>query len=338
MRSSEDPIPEFYDLLIIPTWLRPHFETEFENHRETAKGVCFLAIEDPALPPVGCVYCDLTPPHYSYGQQIPIFGWLRGHTPEIISYLLITIENYVKEQGYSHLRGPINFPSILGGWGLHLEGESLEDLIEIPRSTPILKDILTSCGFQCEAKYYMIEYQGDRNLSETFEWVSFEFISWPIPKLLGHPEILKQLQALIQANFSNRLPDTSAENQMETIIRYLAAVDHGEDFYVIVRNKATQEIAGLCVDIPNMFEVWRGKPMTMTNINSLIIAPNYRSKAFSHFIYLPIAAALHKRGIIREIGTYVWSQNIPALRSFGKVCEKISTFGVFQKQIDTNFS
>ncbi|GAH92013.1 unnamed protein product, partial [marine sediment metagenome] len=52
----------------------------------------------------------------------PTFGWLHAKDFRSCELLMNECENFVRENKLRKIRGPINFPKIIGGIGYQIEG------------------------------------------------------------------------------------------------------------------------------------------------------------------------------------------------------------------------
>ncbi|MCK5345311.1 MAG: hypothetical protein KAR20_18000, partial [Candidatus Heimdallarchaeota archaeon] len=130
------------------------------------------------------------------------------------------------------------------------------------------------------------------------------------------------------------MPDSSlAEKKQDEIFQVLSMVPNGENYYIIAYDHDGQKMMALIIEIPNIYESWMGKKITTTNVNTVIVAKEYRNQQFSHWVYKKIVDKLREIGIKTHIGGTVWTKNVPALTSFLKICEEVARFSVFQKSL-----
>ncbi len=60
---------------------------------------------------------------YGDGSDVLFFGCFRvyDHDAEKIEFLANSLLKYAKENGYNSIRGPINIPTVIFGWGFMVE-------------------------------------------------------------------------------------------------------------------------------------------------------------------------------------------------------------------------
>lgn len=205
--SAVQSAEPFYTYLNRPAWFKAHFRPVFDALRRETGGIIILARAGSQI--VGHIYVDLTPKHRSFGQSVPIFGWLDGESPEIIAELLTTAESYVHEQGFATLRGPINVPKMFGGWGVLLHQFDTDPLIDTAWNRPELAAWLDQAGYQRAAVYCNKHAALPDSMRPVNKFPEIDFVSYPIPELVQeHPKILQQIGIFIQKTFGSFLPDT----------------------------------------------------------------------------------------------------------------------------------
>ncbi len=330
--SADETAQDFYLYLDRPTWFINHFQSIFNDHRTLTAGVIFLYRSTEENKVQGCIYVELTPKHRSYNKQVPIFGWFQADSEVIALELLAYAEEYVLENGYNILRGPINSPAIYGGWGARYEGPEIPLSVDLSTNQQELKTWLENAGFDAEAEYIDVQSTNAPVMHCPIPNDSIEKIQKPLEEILTDPEIMEQLYAFVGRNFVGRLPDTTPD-KMEALFRLLDSVEHGENFYIFAREKATGKIIAAILEIPNVFDLWQGKPLTSTAINTAIIDKAYRGKDLFHWIYWEFQKGQNKRGITRHLGANIWTGNKAAIKSFGKASRVIGRSWVFQKKL-----
>jgi hypothetical protein len=332
MVLADETAQGFYLYLDRPTWFINHFQSIFDDHRALTGGVIFLyrSFEDNNVQ--GCIYVELAPKHRSYNEQVPIFGWLQADSEAIALELLAYAEEYVSENGFTELRGPINSPGIYGGWGARYAGPEIPLSVDFSANQKELKNWIEQAGFQPEAEYIDVQATTEYKVKCPVQNIAIEKIQWPLKDVLGNPEIMSQLYDFVNRNFVGRLPDTTP-GKMTALFQLLATVDHGEDFYIFAREKATGKIIAAILEIPNIFDQWQGNPITSSAINTAIVDKSYRGKDLFHWIYWEFQKGLNRRGITRHFGANIWSKNKAAIKSFGKASKIIGKSLMFQKSV-----
>jgi hypothetical protein len=324
-----EPSAEFIAYYGFPAWMIPHFQPVFDHAREKTYAKIYLA-KNAANVVCGCVVYDPTSEHRSYGHQVPTFGWLKADSPAIAHSLLATIEVDAKAHGNTKIRGPINTPKSFGGWGAILK-DADKPLFECAFGNPDQARWLQSAGYALDAEYINLF---NTNLLNVPEFPNIELTSPPISEILGNPQLLQQIGAMVGGAFANFLPDVSPPTRVLELLQLMTTLPHPEDFYFLAWDRTTHDLVAYIFEIPNFYEHWQGKNVTMGNTDSVVIKEGYRGAAFFHYLYNHLSAKLHARGVIHREGTMIWTKNTPAIQSFSKIGYEYRRFGVYQKNLE----
>jgi len=97
---------------------------------------------------------------YNDGSDTLFFGFfgIYDHNVESIEFLTDSLIQFGKENDYKEIRGPINIPTAIFGWGFMAEGSKKDLFIGSPINPPIYQDIFFKKGFRilfCEDRYEM---------------------------------------------------------------------------------------------------------------------------------------------------------------------------------------
>ena len=98
---------------------------------------------------------------YGDGSDTLFFGFFRvyDHDSEKIEYLTKELIDYAKKNNYQKIRGPINVPTVIYGWGFMAEGSNKEPFVGCPWNPPIYQKVFSEKGFNVlfeEDRYRMV--------------------------------------------------------------------------------------------------------------------------------------------------------------------------------------
>ncbi len=87
---------------------------------------------------------------YGDGSDVLFFGCVGvyDHDAEKIEFLANSLLKYAKENGYNSIRGPINIPTVIFGWGFMIEGSKKDVFIGSPINPPIYQEVFIKKGFE----------------------------------------------------------------------------------------------------------------------------------------------------------------------------------------------
>ncbi|GAH03795.1 unnamed protein product, partial [marine sediment metagenome] len=91
---------------------------------------------------------------YDDGSEVLFFGFFGaiGHEEKHIEFLIKKLIEFAQNHQYKFIRGPINPPTFIFGWGFMTE-DSLEDLcISKPVNPPIYQELFAQHGFYIKSK------------------------------------------------------------------------------------------------------------------------------------------------------------------------------------------
>ena len=260
----------FVQYLDRPLWFKENFQEAFDRHRKHTKGIILLAAASEDLKENqeiihGCIYVESKSHHSSFGKKIPIFGWLQAKNVETCKFLLESAEELVQNQGYKGLRGPINEPHLYGGWGAAIKKSStFPIMVNTPQNPIILNGWIESSGFERSTTYLGLDTKTVSYPPNTLNDNEFRFISPTFEELKSNPELQENIKSHIKRNFGNFLPDHNS-GTFEDAFAVFQQVENGNDFYLFMQDKATNQIVGLIEFIPNIFQKWQGQPITIIN-------------------------------------------------------------------------
>ena len=95
-------------------------------------------------------------------------------------------------------------------------------------------------------------------------WIILTLCSWrnPSGRLCKNGILMGKIQALMVHEFNRFLPDVSMGDDFDHIVSELLGTGNGEDFITIALDSTMDAIAGMILNIPNMFDLWSGYRVT----------------------------------------------------------------------------
>jgi hypothetical protein len=325
--QGENQAQVILDGLNRPAWFKDKMKPLLAKILEDHPAVVFEALNSQR---VGTGVFWLDPPHYSHGKVVPTFGWVDAENKNAFRHVIGAIEVYAKANGVEKLRGPINLPNIFGGWGVLRNGFDRPLMVDSAWNRPELGSWYESMGYSRITDYISVEVTEPLYMDPPFPNIRCE--SYPIADLLANAGLMGQIGAFVKENFSSFLPDTSPSTHMMEIFDLLAQVDHSEDFYVLAFDDANGgKLVAAMLQIPNIFDVWSGKPLESANINTVIVDKDYRGHDFFHWVFTQLVVKLRKRGVIKQVGGAIWSRNKQGMYTFLRVSKQVADFSVYEK-------
>lgn len=326
MIQATESSDAFFDFLDRPAWFKANLQGPFDKNRKDTGGIIFLMKEEKST--VGCIYCEITSKSISYGKFVPIFGWIQAKSFEIFQNLMLCVEKYAKDHNCAVLRGPINPPKTFGGYGAQTQVFEASPLVGLAQNTPELANWLSRLGYAVDAEFVTLHITKPIHI-EPVPHIKLE--SPKLTEIFQNPNLLKEVTEFIQQSFSGYLPDTSTAERMADLLQRMAIMPKHDHYYVLARDLNNQKIAGLLLEVPNWFEEWQGKPITMSNFDTAIVGKAYRGLGLYHIMYEYLYARVEELGIHWHEGGMVWTKNTAGLKTFGLITEPYRYYQVFQK-------
>lgn len=313
----------------------------------------------------GFVICQIDGEYKSYGMPCPTFGWLHAKNFLSCKKLMNECEIFVRENKLRKLRGPINYPKIIGGIGWQTEGFASPMMSGVAYNDPGSNVLvyLKELGYKTDAKYSCVDafvkvWEKGKELDED---IMLRFLS------LNEIKALKsQVLNLAQQSFYSVLADaTGGQSRFEEImdIYYQASKKveivnpnfdpqtfenmpgfletwNAADLNKIVStaifafDRRSGELVGVLMAQPNLFQLWAGEPLTHMNVDTIIIKKSYAGRGiFSalHNVGKSLSSAVYGYNYFE--GTTIWANNDRAIKSIFPHSSPLRTHYVVQKRI-----
>jgi len=312
----------------------------------------------------GFVVCQIDKDYKSYGMKCPTFGWLHAKNLRSCELLMGECEDFVKENKFRKLRGPVNFPKNIGGIGYQIEGFEAPMINGVAFNEPSSKvlEFLQQLGYKKESKYSCLEVV-NRN------WSKGNNLDKDIAmRFLPTSEIRKlreQVLSLAQTSFHSVLADAPGggsrfEEMMESydlafgnrvatknefdpspyssIPEFIEAweacdLDNIVPCCPVAFDRTTGELVGIIITLPNLFQLWSNQPLTHLNVDTVIIKKEYAGRGI--FSSLQNVGQIMSRvyGFDYVEGTTIWANNDRAIKTIFPHCTPLRTHYVLQKRI-----
>jgi hypothetical protein len=322
----------------------------------------FYAIQNGIL--MGFVICQIDGDYKSYGMSCPIFGWLHAKNFLSCKKLMNECENFVRENKKKKLRGPINLPKFIGGIGFQTLGFEAPMMSGIAFGDPESKvlEYLQELGYKKDSKYSCLEifvkkWAKGKDLDESIE-VRFlpldeirdlkeqimDLASQSLYAVLadapggrtrfeemmdGYAQACKVLK-LVNEEFPQDYADVSGFREMWESCDFKKIVPMA----IFGFDRNTNELVGLIMCQPNLFQLWNGEPLTHLNIDTAMIKKEYAGKGiFSALSNMGMFFTFSAYGFKYYEGTTVWANNDRAIKTIFPHGTPVRTHYVVQKRL-----
>ncbi len=250
---------------------------------------------------------------YTDYSDVLFFGFfgVYDHDPEKIDFMINVLLSYAKENNFKCVRGPINVPTCIFGWGFMEKGSCKDLFITLPVNPPVYQERFIKKGF-C-VKFRELHYHGTawklnpRNLKK-FDFSNYEYVN------PGKEGMLQLKDEFIRFHREYLPPDSkitpNVAGNAEDLINFI--FKNGEPWMIwAVYHKPTSEIAAFGFCIPNPFSLDKKGRLDSVSFHSWIVHPNHRRKGLTLFMYGETSLrAMPPKGSIRKGGGPVGSKNL----------------------------
>ncbi len=322
----------------------------------------FIASTDSEI--CGFVICQVDPKYSSYGRKCGTFGWLYVESFDICALLMKECAQFVREHRVRKLRGPINCPKSLGGLGHQIMGFKEPMLYGVAYNDPssLISEYLTKLGFIKESQYSCVRV-------EQKSWKNGKKIDKDVLLRYGNLEELISLKDEIlnlgKNSFHEILPDSSGRDerfnefiyaftQIPEISRraprdfivqkhsnnphFIEAwencdLSNFEMFAPMAFDRHTDELVGILLGLPDLYEAWLGNPITRCNVDTAMVRRDYTGKGIFSALNNIGQKTSSFFGVNYFEGTSIWSNNSRAIETIFPHCTPIRKHIIFQKRV-----
>ena len=312
----------------------------------------------------GFVICQIDPNYSSYGRKCGTFGWLYADSFDICALLMKNCAQFVHEHKVRKLRGPINCPKSLGGLGFQVMGFKEPMLYGVAYNDPKsqILEFLTTLGYTQESQYSCVRV-------EQKNWKNGKKIDKGVILRYGNLEEIISLKEEIlnlgKNSFHEILPDSSGRDerfnefiyaftQIPEISRSLPqdfiAQDNSsnphfieawencdlnsfEMFAPMAFDRYTNELVGILLGLPDLYEAWLGNPVTRCNVDTAMVRRDYTGKGIFSALNNIGQQTCSFFGVNYFEGTTIWSNNSRAIETIFPHCTPIRKHLIFQKRV-----
>ena len=312
----------------------------------------------------GFIICQVDPHYSSYGRKCGTFGWLYAQSLEICALLMKNCAHFVRDHKTRKLRGPINFPKSLGGLGCQITGFEEPMLYGVAYSDPKSRthNYLIQLGFYEESEYtcVRVEQKSWKNGKKVDKNVVLRYGS--LKELINRKE---EILNLGKNSFHEILPDSSGRNgrfnefiyafnqipkENRTLPQNFNPTEHSnnphfyeawdncnlnniEMFAPMAFDRCTDELIGILLGLPNLYEAWLGRPITRCNVDTAMVRHDYTGKGIFSALNNIGQQTCRFFGVTYFEGTSIWSNNSQAINSIFPHSTPIRKHYIFQKRI-----
>ena len=337
----------------------------------TYKINCIVALQREV--PVGFVICQVHPHYTSYGRKCCVFSWLIADEFEVFKALMDACESFAQENRMRRLRGPINFPKIIGGMGIQTSGfqEQMLSGLAFGSEDSEIKSYLKRLGYRWESEYtcLRVEAQTWGKGKKVDNDIALKF--WTVDEV---ESLREPVLDLVQRSFHGIVPDSSGlDEKFEELLYTIRSLPQSyyeieepfipEDwtkipefiesfkeknmrkvisFWPTAYDKNTQKMVGILATHPDLFEIYLNGTATRINVDTAMVDKDYSGRGIFSAMNNIGQLACNVHGISYFEGTHIWTKNSKGVNNQRAIdtifphCRPIRTYMVFEKKMKRN--
>lgn len=237
---------------------------------------------------------------YDDGSEVLFFGFFGAidHEDKRIEFLLEKLIEFAQKHQYKKIRGPVNPPTFIYGYGFMTEDSLKELSISKPVNPPIYQEIFARYGFNIKSKQGT--WEGEINKVPKEELKKYNFEEYEIHTPKDWEELLKLKMHLLTLSARNLATASqvtpSAEKLFENFFSFLKT--YGKIYMVkLLRHKPSRQFVGCFITLPNPFKKsQKGKYNSFVGY-SLTINKEHRGKGLSMYLIKEVLDPFYNDGV-----------------------------------------
>ena len=237
---------------------------------------------------------------YDDEGDVLFFGFFGAidHEEKHIEFLLGKLIEFAQNHQYKFIRGPINPPVFIYGYGF-MDKDSLADLsVSKPVNPPIYQEIFAQHGFYVKSKQGTWEgevYKISKEELKRYDFEGYEIHSpkdWDEILKLKLPLLILSARNLAAESQVTPSPERSFENFFSFVKKY------GEIYMLkLLRHKQSRQFVGCFITLPNPFKKNQEEKYKSFVGFSLTIEKGHRGKGLSMYLVKEVYDAAYEDNI-----------------------------------------
>jgi GNAT superfamily N-acetyltransferase len=233
---------------------------------------------------------------YDDGGEVLFFGFfgVKTHEKKHIGFLLRELIKFAQKSQFKIIRGPINPPTFIYGWGFMTEDSSEDLCISKPVNPPIYQEIFAEHGFYIKSKQGT--WEGEITKVPEEELLNYDFEGYEIYSPKDWNDIPKLKLPLLMLSARNLAKESqvtpSPENLFENFFSFVKK--YGGIYMVkLLKHKQSGKFVGCFISLPDPLKTnQKGKFNSFVGY-SLTIDKEHRGKGLSLYLIKEVLDAAY---------------------------------------------
>jgi len=237
---------------------------------------------------------------YDDEKNILYFGFFRikDHNEKYIRVLLNFVIKYAKEHHFKYIRGPINIPTFIYGWGFMEDGSLKSSFITKPVNPPVYQEIFLQNGFYVKSKQET--WEGTMPLFSDEDIENYDFREYEIYQPKDWNEILSHKMTILLLSAQNLSSESQVtpnpQDFFDNIFRFVK--NYGDLFMLnLIKYKPTGKFVGCFISLPNPLRKNNEGKLDSIIVYSITINKEHRRKGLSMLVFKDFLEKAYKKQI-----------------------------------------
>lgn len=241
---------------------------------------------------------------YDDGQETMFFGFfgIYDHNKHKISFLVDKLIEYAKEHKYSYIRGPVNIPAVIFGWGFMVEGSSKSLFVGCPVNPPVYQRVFLKKGFYVkfeEDRYDVVVIKMNphtlkRRDGSLYDFSDYEVHNPPKDKIMEYREDMKSLHI----NYMPPSAQISPAHPINFKVHFDFIYKYGTESHIwVVYYKPTGKMVAWGYIIPNPFNKDRRGRTDSVSFHYWVVHPEHRRSGLAMLMYGATSLKVYREGL-----------------------------------------
>ncbi len=193
---------------------------------------------------------------YFSNKDCLYFGFFSvvNHFPKRINFLISQLIKFARENNFRKIRGPINIPTLIFGWGFLEKGCRDTIFLENPSMPDIYIELFKKNNFQVFKRYFSYEGKTPKIPPERFK--SYDVSDYEFFYLNKWDEIDPFKEVIQYLTATNLSPVSSITPHPEKVFDNFINIAKSlflPELFIFIRYKKTNDIIGFYLGIPNIY-------------------------------------------------------------------------------------
>ncbi|TFG26128.1 MAG: hypothetical protein EU532_10645 [Promethearchaeota archaeon] len=243
---------------------------------------------------------------YNNDQDTLFFGLfgVYDHSECKISVLIDELIKYAKSENYKYIRGPINIPAVIFGWGFMAEGSNKSQFIGCPVNPPIYQRCFQKKGFYVkfeEDRYDVVvikmnPYNLKRRDGSLYDFGEYEYKNPKKEEIWDCYDEMKNLHMKYMPPSAQISPvhPINFKTHINFIYKY------GTESHIwIVYHKPTGKMVAWGHLIPNPFSRDKRDRIDSASFHYWVVHPDHRRNGLAMLMYGATSQKVYREGLRR---------------------------------------